>query len=312
MNKLKKRIKYFDRIIKTDSNDVIQLERIESLKKHGYVIMKDFIKPDRLDEMQAEYRSALEKKCKFELPCLAQTKINEGSHSDIIDNYFRFHPDELALRGLTFDHGDFDDYESVLTKFRPSSLKTSLTDLPDFITTWLDEEMLEIIEGYLGMKPYLIEAYVKRNFPAKYRVMNHFWHRDTNNPDYVVKAFVFLSDCTIKTGPHEYVAGSIEDLRLSGKPYFNDEEVDSLYPPGFAERVKSVVTAGTVIIEDTRGLHRAVTPEEGFRDLGFAVFVPVSKFSKLKTAIRGTTRHYYKIDIEQYSKLTERQKSYIP
>jgi hypothetical protein len=312
MNNFKKHLKYFDRIIKTDITDVVQLERIDSLKKHGYVIMEDFIKPERLGEMQADYRSVLEKECKFELPCLAQTKIDEDGHSDIIDNYFRFHPQDLSLRGLTFDQEDVVDYESVLAKFKPSSLKTSLTDLPNFIGIWLDKELLEIIEGYLGMKPYLVEAYVKRNFPAKYRVMNHFWHRDTNNPDYVVKAFVFLSDCTITTGPHEYIAGSIEDLRLSGKPYFADEEVDALYPSGSPERVKSVVKAGTVIIEDTRGLHRAVTPEEGFRDLGFAVFVPVSQFSKFKSAIRGNARRYYEIGLEKYSKLTEWQKSYIP
>jgi hypothetical protein len=312
MNKFKKYLKYFDRIVTPGITNKVQLGRIESLKENGFVILENFIKPDALDEMRGVYQSTLERNCKFELPCLAQTKIDENRHSDIIDQYFRFHPQELSRRGLTFDREDVSDYESVLSEYKPSSLKTSLTDLPQFIGTWLDRELLEIIEGYLGLKPYLVEAYVKRNFPAKHKVMNHFWHRDTNNPDYVVKAFIFLSDCTLTTGPHEYIARSIEDQTLSGKPYFTDKEVDSFYPQDSPERIKSVVKAGTVIVEDTRGLHRAVNPEEGFRDLGFAIFVPVTKFSQFKAMVRRKVKHYYEIPNEEYEALTERQRSYIP
>ena len=34
----------------------------------------------------------------------------------------------------------------------------------------------------------------------------------------------------------------------------------------------SNVKAGTIIIEDTRGLHKAGIPKRDYRDLGFAVF----------------------------------------
>ncbi|MEW6690500.1 MAG: hypothetical protein AB1452_15600 [Pseudomonadota bacterium] len=40
----------------------------------------------------------------------------------------------------------------------------------------------------------------------------------------------------------------------------------------------SVVKAGTLILEDTRGLHRARMPDRGFRDLGYAVFTPLRPF----------------------------------
>jgi hypothetical protein len=169
----------------------------------------------------------------------------------------------------------------------------------------LNEEILKIIDTYMGLRPHLVEAYLRRNFPAKYKVMNHFWHRDTNHPEFLLKAFIFLSDCKITNGPHEYVSGSIQDRRLDGKPYFLDKEVDSLYPDDSSNRIKSVVKAGTVILEDTRGLHRATIPKEGFRDLGFAIFMPLSKFSK-------TFEPLYKIHESAYSKLTEYQKSFIP
>jgi len=157
----------------------------------------------------------------------------------------------------------------------------------------------------MGLRPYLIEAYLRRNFPAKYKVMNHFWHRDTNHPIFLLKAFIFLSDCKITTGPHEYISGSINDLRISGKTYYTEEEISNVYPKDSKNRILSIVKAGTIIIEDTRGLHKATIPQEGFRDLGFAVFFPLSFLPK-------KIKPYYNINTNDYQKLSNRQKSYIP
>ncbi len=157
----------------------------------------------------------------------------------------------------------------------------------------------------MGVRPYLAEAYIRRNFPAKYKVMNHFWHRDRNHPDHLLKAFLFLTDCEIENGPHEYIAGSVIDRQLDGKPYFSEEEVDSIYPKDDYRRIKSIVKAGTIILEDTRGLHRATIPTKGIRDLGFAVFVPHPFYSSWESK-------YYNIDKKLFHSLSKRQKEYIP
>ena len=52
------------------------------------------------------------------------------------------------------------------------------------------------------------------------------------------------------------------------------EMVDKYFPLDSSDRFVSRVPAGTVVIEDTRGVHRGAVPELGYRDLGYAVFFP--------------------------------------
>src|SRR3712207_1501098 len=95
----------------------------------------------------------------------------------------------------------------------------------------LDPSIVSIVAQYLGMMPRLAEAYVRRNFPSPWRTMNHFWHRDVNDKQSLCKVFFFLTDCTISTGPHEFIKGSHVDYSaLNGKRYFSDPEVDAHYP----------------------------------------------------------------------------------
>lgn len=89
-----------------------------------------------------------------------------------------------------------------------------------------------------------------------------------------MKAFFFLTDCNLKTGPHHYILGKVQDRTIDGKNYFSDEEVRAVYPEDSGREVVSVVPAGTIVLEDTRGLHKAGIPEEGYRDLGYATFIP--------------------------------------
>ncbi|NCN08287.1 MAG: phytanoyl-CoA dioxygenase [Leptospira sp.] len=305
-NLVKNRIKYFNRYFpKLENQDKQLLGRVNSLREKGYLVLDQYITGDDLEALQILYKNKLEIELKFEMPCLSQSSIDEIKHKELIDNYFCYKPSDLVDHNLTFDRSNFSNYEDCLDKFKPSTLKTYLTDIQEFYKVWLDEDLLRIIETYMGVRPHLVEAYLRRNFPAKYKVMNHFWHRDTNHPDFLLKVFIFLSDCDISNGPHEYISQSLQDDRLRGKRYFSETEVDSVYPIDSPQRIKSVVKAGTVVIEDTRGLHRATIPKEGYRDLGFAVFLPLSVFSR-------TLIPLYKIDQKIYHNLSKIQKSYIP
>jgi len=306
LQKIKNNLKYFDRYFsaKTSFSEKTN-SRLEFLRRNGYLILNDFIPKQELEKMQSKYKQTLEKDLRFETPCLGQTLIDEVKHKEKIENYLLHAPSDLLKDGLGFTNADFLDYNDLLSKYNPSTLKTYLSDIEDFFSIWLNEELLDIIEAYLGLRPHLIEAYLRRNFPAKYKVMNHFWHRDSNHPDFLVKAFFFLSDCSIENGPHEYISGSIQDRRLDGKPYYTEEEINRIYPEGSSRIVRSIVKAGTVILEDTRGLHRAVIPRKGFRDLGYAVFTPLSKFSR-------SFKSFYTIGRSQYETLNQRQQSYIP
>jgi hypothetical protein len=173
-----------------------------------------------------------------------------------------------------------------------------------FRDAWLDPYLLDIVTHYMGIVPKLSEAYVRRNFPAPRRTMNHYWHRDLNAPVHLLKIFFFLSDCDERTGPHDFVRGSHTNLDvLNGKRYFGDDEVDRAYPPGGPDRIVSIVKAGTVVIEDTRGLHRAQLPTAGYRDLGYAVFVPLRPFYPHRN---------YAFPRSAYERLTPLQQAFIP
>jgi hypothetical protein len=305
VKRVKDRIRYFGRYKKSELNlDNHLISKINHLKEFGYVILSNVVDNALFQQAQMQYKLELEEKLNFETPCLAQNKIDSVKHKVLLDNHLRYTPNQYKEQGIAFIKNEVSSYQQVLDQFRPSTLKTYIPSNNLFYKIWLHPLLLNMVEAYLGLRPYLVEAYLRRNFPADHKVMNHFWHRDTNHPDYLVKAFIFFSDCEIHHGPHEYIAGSIKDQRFKGKPYYSDDEVDSIYPPLHKHRIVSIVKAGTIILEDTRGLHRARIPASGFRDLGYAVFFPRNVFYR-------ASKSCFTIDLATYKNLDARQQSFI-
>lgn len=276
---------------------------VESIRRNGFVEIPDFIDSMSLRALQLEFQNALSE-LDFELPCLAQSRIDPARHASLIKSHLYASNNELSKQGLTFDKSEVSSLDQAVQEFQPSTLTSyMLRRSAIYRQVWLDERLLRCVVAYLGMTPYLAEAYVRRNFPAPYRYMNHFWHRDLSG-SYLLKAFLFLSDCSSDNGPHEFIQGTHKDFDvLNGKRYYDDEEVDRLFPIRSPRRVVSEVKAGTLIIEDTRGVHRARVPNNGFRDLGYAVFLPLSK--------RQSQRRYT-IKSSDYEELTEFQRTFVP
>lgn len=281
-----------------------QTAQLAHLREHGYVIFDHLVGTEKLAGFQADYRKRVEVDLDFDFPTLAQSRIDPTRDADLIKGNFLATPEELAARGLAFQKSDVKTYDQAVADFAPSTLTTKLPDQTDWFDLWLDPRMLPIVEAYFGFVPELVEAYIRRNFPARFAVMNHAWHRDRNHQTHLLKAFVFLSDCTLKTGPHHYISGSVQDRRVDGKIYFSDEEIQKVYPPESGREIISVVPAGTIILEDTRGLHKAGIPEEGYRDLGYSTFVPPIAFVG-RPAL-------YNMSQQTFGGLTSAQKRYVP
>lgn len=277
---------------------------VTTLKRDGCVVLKGYLAGSLLARMRADLNDALHA-LEFETPCLAQTRVDPVRHAQLIDNFMYGTPRQLAEWGVSFDRAEACSYEQVVHDFNPSTLTVYMLERSQaFRDVWLDPFILSIVTGYLGMVPKLAEAYVRRNFAAPHRTMNHFWHRDLNTPFHLLKAFFFLSDCSSDTGPHEFVRESHARLdALNDKRYFLDEEVDRIHAPGGRQRVLSVVPAGTVIIEDTRGLHRAHLPRTGYRDLGYATYMPLRPFYPHRN---------YEFPRVDYDALTRFQKAFVP
>jgi len=277
---------------------------VSKLRRDGFVLLENFVSPAALSVMQEEIDAAL-RALDFQTPCLAQSRIDAERHAELIRNYLYVSDEKMAEMGLSFGREEAHSLEQVVRDFNPSTLTVYMLEYSEhYRRVWLDENLLAVVSSYLGLVPHLAEAYVRRNYPSPFRTMNHYWHRDLNGRHYLLKIFVFLSDCTVENGPHEFIRGSHKrfDL-LNGKRYFTDQEVDAAYPPHGPDRDVGMVKAGTVIIEDTRGLHRAQMPNVGFRDLGYAVFVPFTE---------GSQTANYKFPRAGWESLTDFQRAFIP
>ena len=307
------RLKYMDRfsrtLIRPATLSSDEEQWCSDLKKNGHCMISNLISKEELSALQSDIDIRI-RLHEYEIPCLSQVKIDPSNpnHSKIIDKYFAVKNDVLESAGLTFDTPDVQSltYEEMLERFKPSTLKLGIPSSDKrYFDVWLHPTILRIVEEYMGMRPYCVEAYIRRNFPAQFPVMNHNWHRDTNHRFYVLKLFVFFSDCTIETGPHQYVEGSHREFDINGKKYYSEAEVDAYVATRHRSVITSEVKAGTVIIEDTRGLHRAVIPRIGIRDMGYSVFVPLTIPSSRKFSD-------YKCSVDVYRTLSRFQQSFIP
>lgn len=294
----------YSRLSLVPAPDADQRRLVEELRREGTLILRDYLSAETVRVMQREMQQALEA-LHFETPCLAQSRIDSSRHRALIDNFLYGSNEDFARQGVAFERGEARSLEQVVREFNPSTLTAYMLETSEtFRKVWLDSYLLTIAAHYLGLVPSLVEAYARRSFPARFWTMNHFWHRDLNDRHQLVKMFVFLTDCSVETGPHEYIRRSHRELgRLNGKRYFSDAEIDGLHPVGSLQREVSEVRAGTVILEDTRGLHRARMPDTGYRDLGYAVFFPLPA---------GAAPALYRFPRSATAGLTEFQRAFIP
>ncbi|MCR9203296.1 MAG: phytanoyl-CoA dioxygenase family protein [Halobacteriovoraceae bacterium] len=306
------KMKYLDRFFVHNLNPPtlsdFQSEKLKELRENGYCVLPNFIPDQQLAEIQADLDRRL-KGHEYEMPCLGQSLIDESNseHKRLKNAYFLSSLKEKTDLGMTFNEKDTEgkSFEEVLEKFRPSTLKLYIPPEDNkYSQIWFNEILLNIVESYMGIRPYCSEAYIRRNFPCDHKIMNHFWHRDRNHPDYLLKMFILFSDCEADNGPHQFVEKSHLDFEDT-KPYYSEDEVETYCDQNSTKVVSSLFKAGTVILEDTRGLHRAAVPTKGFRDLGFAVFVPTTFWSK-------KMMNFYELTYENFNSLSPVQKSFVP
>jgi hypothetical protein len=84
-----------------------------------------------------------------------------------------------------------------------------------------------------------------------------------------LKVFIFLTDCNIHNGPHSYIEGTHKNkgipeiLRSKGYQRLSDDEINSNY---CQKKIKTfVATKGSILFEDTRGLHKGMKLDNGNR-----------------------------------------------
>jgi len=125
-----------------------------------------------------------------------------------------------------------------------------------------DESLLMVAQDYLGVKP-------------RFDVISMWWHTNLHaQPDSEaaqlyhfdldrfkwLKIFIYLTDVGIDDGPHSFIKGSHvlggvpKAMMEKGYARLSDDEVMNHY--GAQNEIKFTAPRGTIIIEDTRGLHK--------------------------------------------------------
>lgn len=312
LDKTKNRVKYFDRFISHQISgfklDRLQNEWLESIKTNGYCVIDNLFTEEFISKMANDVDARMRNQ-EFEIPCIGHNLVNleNPDHKAVVENFFLGSRENLKKLGLTFGQEETSrmSYEEIIGKFHPSTLKLYIPKKEqDYFNIWLNESILQVIEAYMGIKPYCVEAYIRRNFPSPYKVMNHYWHRDYNNPFHILKVFILFTDIKAENGPHEFVRGSHKNFGLNGKEYYSESEVDSFVKNSKLEVIRSEFKRGAIIIEDTRGLHRAALPTQGYRDLGYSIFTPLTFLSKRRVK-------YFDYDLNALDGLSDYQKSFL-
>ena len=107
------KIKYWAFQSKHNQSSNLMLDQIvDDLRQFGYVILDNFIHVDRLKSLKSLLDDQMEKKLAFETPSIAQKRIDEIQHKDLIDGYFKASLNEWERRGITFHSGEINDTSS--------------------------------------------------------------------------------------------------------------------------------------------------------------------------------------------------------
>jgi len=124
-----------------------------------------------------------------------------------------------------------------------------------------DASFISFAQSYLKSYPIIDNISSWWSFPTTGpdKKAAQWWHFDLERPKWL-KFFFFLTDCESHNGAHCFVKGSHKNnginwsLRKKGYERLSDEEINKLYLN--QDIVEIVAKKGSLLIEDTRGLHK--------------------------------------------------------
>jgi hypothetical protein len=221
-----------------DLSDTKRLEIRTALDRNGY-----FVFDRRLDDAICDRLLELS----LQTPSLAQNGGPNGE--DVIIRYERSAPRAVRYELDTSD----------------------LLANPDVQTLIADWSFIAVAQDYLRTIPILdiVTMWWHTAFSdhpdARAAQLYHF---DMDRPRWL-KFFVYLTDVETENGPHCFVRGSHRtggiprELLSRGYARHEDKDVERHFPP--ADRIRFIGRKGTVIAEDTRGLHKGQHVQRGDR-----------------------------------------------
>lgn len=136
-----------------------------------------------------------------------------------------------------------------------------------------DPKLLALAQNYLGCEPILSIVAMWWSCAGKFsgdaaRALAQMYHFDMDRPRWL-KNFFYLTDVNNSNGPHVFVRKTHRTGRfprpLLAKGYarLTDQEVSQFF--GQEDQMQIVGGRGSAFAEDTRGIHKGLIPEKGYR-----------------------------------------------
>jgi hypothetical protein len=247
--------------------DADQLTEIGSqLRKNGYYVFRNRLPVDLCDRLMSY---ALDNKCETRL-------MDAEIGTDRKRQWAIYNPAEV--KSVRYDFAE-----------------SQVINIPDVQALLSDFSIIGVAQEYLGCRPVADVSALWWHTAygaAPDKEAAQYFHFDLDRLKWL-KFFFYLTDVTTDNGPHSFVAGSHRTggiprkLLRRGYARLDDGDVGGCYPP--EAFIEFVAPRGTVIAEDTRGLHKGKHVHSGHR-LMLQLQFSNSLFGASYAAARFSTR----------------------
>ncbi len=144
---------------------------------------------------------------------------------------------------------------------------TQLMEYPNLFLWGLEEQILNMIESYLGLPVAYHGLYFRRDLANEVQIRSRLWHLDKEDHR-IVKIIIYLNDVCEDKGPFQYIPKHLTSLtskRLGyNYGYIKDKVMEPVVPK--SEWRSCLGASGTVVIADTASIfHRGKPPVDSDR-----------------------------------------------
>lgn len=216
-------------------------EVAKNIRRDGFHVFPEIIEPEAIAEL---YHFATTQKAKV------RPLVDQGPDYILPEHVI----DLTAPLGIRYDFAE-----------------SQVVRIPAAQNLFTDPSIVALAQEYLQCAPVLKQVAMWWHTDFSKEANNEsatMWHFDM---DYIrwLNFFFYLTDVTPDSGPHAFVRGTHRPLtiprRLLRRGYarITDEEIQTNYP---IEDIRQFVgKKGTLIVEDTRGLHKGTAVQKGAR-----------------------------------------------
>lgn len=209
--------------------------------------------------------TALQQQGYFQMPIMLSTEMQHVLIKHLSSQECRLVSDDASKNGRV-DYINWLDPQAEVYQLEESRVVSN-----NLIQRLLiDRTLLTIAQSYLEVLPSITNAMAWFTFPRETASDQaaQMFHFDLERIKWL-KVFFFLTDVTDESGPHIFIPGTHRDAAIPralldhGYDRMSDDDVAGFFPRDIWQKMLGV--KGSILLEDTRGLHKGTPVVEGHR-----------------------------------------------